>query len=236
MAPFGTLYTLKERVHPRARKIFAAAALNGLELEVPADFDAGVTNKTPEFLAKFPLGQIPTFEGRNATGSGSGSFFLAESSAIAHYIADSGPRREQLLGRDAATRALNQQWTQFNDLQFEATAKDLVAWRLGSQAYCAEREARAAADLRRWLDRYEGHLQSGDGRSWFVNAEAEGPGLADLVVGGTVFLLYGTYMDARMREEYPHVLGFYDRLRKVPGLTELYTGPLLEERKEPEQD
>ncbi|KAK8068757.1 fusarin C cluster-translation elongation factor [Apiospora phragmitis] len=242
MAPFGILYTLKERVHPRSRKVLAAAALNGLELEVPADFDAGVTNKTPEFLAKFPLGQIPTFESKSKSGSsGSGSFLLAESTAIAQHVADSGPRREQLLGRTAETRALNQQWILFNDLQFETTAKDLVAWRLGTEAYRAERETKAAADVRRWLDRYEGHLKSGDsgtgsppGRAWFVNADAEGPSLADVVIGGTVFILYLAYMDAQMREEYPYVLRFYEGLKRVPELTELYTGPLLEKRKEPE--
>ncbi|KAK7942434.1 translation elongation factor eEF-1B gamma subunit [Apiospora aurea] len=238
MAPFGTLYTLSDRVHPRTRKILGAAALNGLELEIPANFEARVTNKTPEFLAKFPLGQIPSFEGRSSASSGAGSdgpFFLAESSAIAQYVADSGPRHEQLLGRDAATRAWNQQWILFNDLQFEATAKDLAAWRLGMESYCAEREARAEKDLRRWLERYEGHLKRGDGRAWFVNAGAEGPSLADLVVGGTVLLLYSTYMDAGMREEYPHVLVFYERLRGIPELTELYTAPLLEKRKEPEE-
>ncbi|KAK8084266.1 hypothetical protein PG997_005537 [Apiospora hydei] len=211
MAPFGTLYTLSDRVHPRTRKILGAAALNGLELEIPANFEARVTNKTPEFLAKFPLGQIPSFEGRSSASLGSGSdspFFLAESSAIAQYVADSGPRREQLLGRDAAARV---------------------------EPAVDPGEGKAEKDLRRWLERYEGHLKRGDGRAWFVNAEAEGPSLADLVVGGTVLLLYSTYMEAGMREEYPHVLGFYERLKEIPELTELYSGPLLEKRKEPEE-
>ncbi|KAK7992710.1 glutathione S-transferase [Apiospora saccharicola] len=221
MAPFGTLYTLKGTIHPRARKIFAAAALNGLELEVPADFNTSAASKTPGFLAKFPLGQIPAFEGKAAT-------------AIAQHVADSGPQREQLLGRDAAARALNQQWIQFNDLQFEAAVKDLARWRMGYEIYSAEREAKAAVDVRRWLHHYEVHL--GSGRSWFVNEDGEGPSLADLVVGGSFFLLCRLYMDVEMRKEYPNVLRFYEGLGKVPGLAELYTVPLLEKRKEPGQD
>lgn len=169
-----------------------------------------------------------------SSGTSSVPFLLTESTAIAQYVADSGPRREQLLGRDAATRALNQQWIQYNDLQFEATAKDLASWRMGYAAYSAEREAKAAADVRRWLGRYEGHLKSG--RSWFVNEDAEGPSLADLVIGGTVFTLCLVYMDVQMREEYPHVLRFYEGLQKVPGLAELYTLPPLERRKEPGQE
>lgn len=60
MAPFGTIYTYPGnfRVH-RAQVI---AALNGLELNIP-EFAMGVTNKTPEFLAKFPLAKVPAFEG-----------------------------------------------------------------------------------------------------------------------------------------------------------------------------
>ncbi|KAK8131728.1 hypothetical protein PG984_008166 [Apiospora sp. TS-2023a] len=236
MAPFGILYTLKGSIHPRARKIFAAAALNGLELEVPADFNTSAASKTPEFLAKFPLGQIPAFEGKAASSGTSSStpLLLTESTAIAQHVADSGPQREQLLGRDAAARALNQQWIQFNDLQFEAAVKDLARWRLGYETYSAEREANGAVDVRRWLDHYERHL--GSGRSWFVNKDITGPSLADLVVGGTFFILCRVYMDAEMRKEYPHVLRFYEGLGKVPGLAELYTVPHLEKRKEPGQE
>lgn len=113
------------------------------------------------------------------------------------------------------------------------TVKDLATWRLGTETYRAEREAKAAVDVRRWLDHYEGHL--GSGRCWLVNEDAEGPSVADLVIAGTVFVLYLTYLDAERREEYPHVLRFYKGLGKVPELTELYTVPLLEKRKEPGQ-
>jgi elongation factor 1-gamma len=58
-------------------KAQVAAKYNGLEVEfVPVKM--GVDNKTPEFLAKFPLGKVPTFEGADG-------LLLNESNAIAYY-------------------------------------------------------------------------------------------------------------------------------------------------------
>lgn len=64
--------------------------MQGLEIEIPP-FTMGVDNKTPEFLAKFPLGKVPVFEGADG-------FYLSESVAIATYFAQSGPKAGQLLG------------------------------------------------------------------------------------------------------------------------------------------
>ncbi|KIO11413.1 hypothetical protein M404DRAFT_127786, partial [Pisolithus tinctorius Marx 270] len=57
--------------------ILAAADLSGLDIDVP-HFEFGVTNRTPEFLEKFPLGKIPAFE--DNTG-----FALVEGIAIARH-------------------------------------------------------------------------------------------------------------------------------------------------------
>ncbi|KAF9233387.1 hypothetical protein BU15DRAFT_80184 [Melanogaster broomeanus] len=59
MAPIGTLWG-----SPRQRQskvILSVAAINGLDLQ-QAPFEFGVTNKSPEFLSKFPYGKIPVFE------------------------------------------------------------------------------------------------------------------------------------------------------------------------------
>lgn len=55
----------------------AAAKANGLELEVVPTQPRFDSHK-PEFLAKFPHGKVPAFEG-------SDGFLLAESRAIAWY-------------------------------------------------------------------------------------------------------------------------------------------------------
>jgi len=74
--------------------------LAGHKFDVPAEFKFGETNKTPEYLAKFPLGKIPTFEG-------SDGFNLSEGNAIAYYLADIAPAavRDQLIGSTPHQRA-----------------------------------------------------------------------------------------------------------------------------------
>lgn len=51
----------------------------------------GKTNKTPTFLAKFPHGKVPAFEGEDGT-------TIFDSDAIARYVAESGPLAAQLVG------------------------------------------------------------------------------------------------------------------------------------------
>ena len=55
----------------------SAAALSGLEIDTPS-FEFGVTNKSPEFIQKFPLAKIPVFEDNEG-------FKLIEGTAIARY-------------------------------------------------------------------------------------------------------------------------------------------------------
>lgn len=64
--------------------------MNGLEIDIPP-FVMRETNRTPDFLSKFPLGKVPAFEGADG-------FCLTESVAIATYLAKSGPKADQLLG------------------------------------------------------------------------------------------------------------------------------------------
>ena len=54
----------------------------------------GETNKSAEFLKKFPLGKVPAFEG-------SDGLTLTESNAIAYYVANDELRG----GSDATARA-----------------------------------------------------------------------------------------------------------------------------------
>ena len=54
-----TLYTYPESF--RAYKVLIAAQYSGAAVKVvcePPQFEPGVTNKSPEFLAKFPLGKV----------------------------------------------------------------------------------------------------------------------------------------------------------------------------------
>lgn len=58
-------------------QILSAAAIAGLEVDLQP-FEFGVTNKSPEFVKKFPFAKIPTFEGEDG-------FILLEGASIARY-------------------------------------------------------------------------------------------------------------------------------------------------------
>merc|ERR1711877_107183 len=88
----GTLYTYPDNF--RAQKALIAAKYSGAEVTVAKDFVFGETNKSPEFLKKFPLGKVPAFEG-------SDGLLLTESNAIAYYVANDELRG----GSEAAVRA-----------------------------------------------------------------------------------------------------------------------------------
>ena len=75
MVAFGKVYTYPN--NPRVHKASIAAKYNGLTLEQVA-VEMGKTNKTSEFLGKFPMGKVPAFE--SADGK-----TLFESNAIAYY-------------------------------------------------------------------------------------------------------------------------------------------------------
>ena len=59
-------------------QIRAAAAFVGLEIAWPEHYVHDDTNRQPEYLAKFPHGKIPAFEGADG-------FRIFETSAIARY-------------------------------------------------------------------------------------------------------------------------------------------------------
>lgn len=59
-------------------QIRAAAALAGLQIDLPETYTHFEDNKKPEFLAKFPHGKIPAWEGKDG-------LLLTESFAIARY-------------------------------------------------------------------------------------------------------------------------------------------------------
>ncbi|RDA87820.1 hypothetical protein CP532_2950 [Ophiocordyceps camponoti-leonardi (nom. inval.)] len=195
-AMFGKIYSFMP--NGRVYKVLAAAKLNGLELEV-AEYQHMVTNRTAGFLSKFPVGKVPAFEG-------SDGFCLTESDAIAQYVAQSGPRAEQLLGSDAATCAQIRQWICFTDGEVTAPVLDLVMWRVGMCPYDDEKEVRALARMEKALDVVERHL---GGRKWLVGEQ--GLSLADLTLASALVWAFLHVIDERMRERFGNVAGWYLR-------------------------
>ena len=183
------------------------------------------TNRTPAYLAKFPLGKIPSFE----TASG---FAVTEAHAIAYFLAESGPKRDQLVGSSVEERALVQQWMSFCNEHLQTTIMKLVRPVLGFGEYDAKAEEATVVELKRWLEYVEGQIKN---RAWLLPtySESSGPSLADLSVGGSLKTGFKYWIDEDMRKEYPSIMAWWNRLIAIPEVEKAFGGKtLLEKRKE----
>lgn len=185
------------------------ANLNGLEVVVP-EFAMGQTNRTPEFLSKFPLGKVPAFEAADGT-------TLFESDAITQYIAESGPAAEQLLGATPAERATIRQWICHAQCEVLDPVTQLVLWRFGIQPYNEKVEEANIARLERSLACLETHLKD---RTWFVSNEK--PSLADITIAAALVWGFSMAIDAEMRQKFPSVVAWYERIIEVKGVKEAF--------------
>ncbi|KAJ7704103.1 hypothetical protein B0H17DRAFT_1326766 [Mycena rosella] len=78
----SSIFSLSDRIaltNPTRFQIRAVAALGGVAIDLPERYVHHEDNKKPEFLAKFPHGKIPTWEGKDG-------FLLFEGALIARYI------------------------------------------------------------------------------------------------------------------------------------------------------
>ncbi|KAF2467454.1 glutathione S-transferase [Lindgomyces ingoldianus] len=216
MAPFATLHTSTNFLHARVAKTLAAANFNGLDLAVEPGFEYGVTNKTPSYLAKFPMGKIPALE----TPSG---FYLAEATAMAYYVSESGPCSAQLLGRSVEDRALVQMWIAFADSELFFPSQTILAHVLGRKKYDPEAGDEKEAAFERSLKRLELHLAQ-EGKKWLVRDEEVS--LADLSVASSLLWPLNWFMDPEYRKNYPKTMDWWERLMAVESVGKAFGAPV----------
>lgn len=221
MAPFGTLYSYTP--NPRVSKIQAAANMNGLEIELAPGFAMGTTNRSPEFLSKFPLGKVPAFAANDTNGTN-----IWESDAIAQFVAESGPAATQLLGSTPAERAVIRQWICFANNEITDPVIQLALWRIGIAPFDENKEKAALARLDRSLSCLDGHLK---GRTWLATQEKLS--LADISAASALIWGFGMVIDAEMRKKYPAVVEWYERTLETKGVKEAFGEKnFIEKRKE----
>ncbi|KAG6362235.1 hypothetical protein INS49_010465 [Diaporthe citri] len=193
MGSFGKIYSYPGNF--RVQRAQVIAALNGLEIEVP-EFQFGQANKTPEFLAKFPLGKVPAFEGADG-------FTLSEGAAIATYLAGSGPRAEQLLGSDVKTKAKIAEWTLYTDSELVNNATPPLIMMLKFLPFDETRYNFSAAAFERALQKVEAAVKGG--KKYLVGEQLT---LADLMVAAALFFASGFLLDAEMRKTAPATIEY----------------------------
>jgi len=199
MAPIGKLYTYPN--NPRAAKALIAARYNGVELELPS-FQMGVTNKTPQFLEKFPFGKVPALE----TADGA---YIYESNAIQFYVAES-KKDTQLLGKTPVERALVQTFVNISINEITPAASTWIFPLLGIVPHSQQNEDKAKEDIHRALKALDHVLLD---KTYLVG---ESVTLADINVALALLNLFRLVLDSAARSQYVNVSRWFTTIVNQP--------------------
>jgi len=194
----GTIYTYPDNF--RAQKALIAAKYSGAQLTVAKDFVFGETNKTPDFLKKFPL----AFEGSDGT-------ILTESNAIAYYVANDELRG----GSDAATRAQVVQWMCMADNEILPASCTWVFPTMGIMQFNKNATDRAKEDIKAALKTLNDHLLT---RTFLVGERVT---LADIAVACTLVNLYKQVLDPNFRKPFLNVTRWFTTVINQPNAKEV---------------
>jgi len=195
----GTLYTYPENF--RAFKAQIAARYSGGNLKVvsgPPEFQFGETNKSPEFLKKFPLGKVPAFESNNGV-------TLFESNAIAYYMAN-----DALRGSSSTDAAYVQQWINFADSEILPASCTWVFPCMGIMQYNKQNTERAKEEVKRALSILNTHLAT---RTFLVGERIS---LADISVACNLLQLYQYVLEPQFRGAYQNTNRWFTTVINQP--------------------
>merc|ERR1711874_399985 len=195
----GTLYTYPDNF--RAQKALIAAKYSGAQLSLAKDFKFGETNKSPEFLKKFPLGKVPAFEGSDGV-------LLTESNAIAYYVANDELRG----GSDAAARAQVVQWMCMADNEILPAACTWVFPALGIMQFNKNATERAKEDVKAAMKTLNDHLLT---RTFLVGERLS---LADIAVACTMLSLYKQVPEPAFRKPFVNVTRWFTTVVNQPNV------------------
>jgi elongation factor 1-gamma len=185
--------------NPRVAKALIAAQYQGVTIATPA-FQFGVDNKTPEFLAKFPLGKVPVLE------TPEGPVF--ESNSIARYVARLPGSK--LYGKNILEASQIDQWLDVAVNEIEPHISVIVGsiggWIPFNKGNCDK----AAESLKKALAPLEAHLTR---NTFFVGNRIS---LADIVMTCTLFYAFKNLFDAKYRKEFVAVNRWYTTMHNQP--------------------
>jgi len=206
----GTLYSYPN--NPRALLIQISAQYGGSDVKVASDFEFGVTDKTPEFTAKFPFGQVPAFE----TSSGC----LYDTFAIASYVGGS-----DLRGVDEFTRAQITQFMNVAETQLYPAACQVLypCWGLMPNNKMVVNKGHES--LKKFMTSLDSYLEP---RTYLVG---EAVTLADLTLAVYMRDLFSMIFDEGRRNSYVNVTRWFttiinqDEVVRVLGDTVLCVKP-----------
>jgi len=187
---------------PNALRSLAVAYEVGLPFEVvDVNMMAG-ENKSPEFLAINPNGKVPALV--------DGDFALWESRAINGYLASKAPEKN-LNPSDPKTRAIVEQWSNWQAIHFGPALQGIAFERVGKKQFGMGEpdEAAIAGQLKTAADLLPVLEAALAGKQWIAGDLS----LADFALA-TNFILRGP---ARLGiEAYPNITAWIERVEALP--------------------
>ncbi|CCF48051.1 hypothetical protein NDA11_006267 [Ustilago hordei] len=207
MAPIGQIYGYVG--HPKVNRVLGAAAYNGLEVEVVETHAMKGDTKKPEYKALFPYGKIPGFKGTDG-------FSLIEGKAIARYVAGLSDNTK-LLGTDAKSAALVDQWISFADDEILNNGIQLMLLCNGMIPYNKAAEQRLWENLDRAFAFLESELKN---KTFLVGHRVT---LADLTVASDLSFAFGRVGGVNFRSKYPNSVRYFKTVTNQPKVLKIFS-------------
>lgn len=190
------MYTYPENF--RAYKTLIAAEYSGAKVTVAPNFKFGETNRSNDFLKKFPLGKVPAFEASNGD-------CLFESNAIADYVGNA-----QLRGANQRDSSFIRQWINFGDNEILPASCTWVYPCLGVTQFNKQETEKAKEQVKKAMTVLNTYLQT---RTYLVGERIS---QADISVVCNLLMLYQQVMDPAFRKPYTNVNRWFTTLVNQP--------------------
>ncbi|KAJ2897278.1 Elongation factor 1-gamma, partial [Coemansia aciculifera] len=201
MAPIGTI--VGPTGNSRNNKARIVAQFLGLDLACTPDFIMGVDNKTEEYIAKYPAGKVPAFEGANG-------FRLTDSSAISYYVASQAGSDSPLLGQTAEETAQILQYIFFAEADFSPAAAGTVYPLLGYMPFVKPAQQHAEEQLFRFLGVLDSILLD---KTFLVGERIT---VADIIVACDIQPAYTLYLTSEDRKKYRNLTRYFKTMINQP--------------------
>lgn len=193
----GKITTYPE--NPRVYKAQIAAKYAGVQVEVNTNFTMGVTNKSADFLAKYPLGKVPVMETKEGP--------IYESDAIAYYVAQ---HSQALVGASAYDKARVLQYVSFASAELGVNIGKWLYPLLGYFPYNKQEEAKAKENLDRSLGALDKELAT---KTFLVGERVT---LADIACVCTLYSAMKLLLEAPARAKHANVLRWFETCVNQP--------------------
>jgi len=149
------------------------------------------TNRSEEYVNKFPTGKVPAYE--NDAG-----VYLFESNAIAHYLSN-----EQLRGETLVEQSKVFQWIEYGEREITPVSATLVYPCMGILQFNKNHNERAKDELKHILQLLDNYLHT---RTYLVGERIT---LADITIACDLLLLFQWIIEPSIRETYPNVTRWF---------------------------